>query len=225
MVFRSVSSRFPVLRTALVSAIALSVVAQGVFAPADAMVRMTKEGIYQSLRYGMQNSGLGLYNLLGPNWIEGADGALLNIYTPFMLLASKASRGGFPNDPTADDLKAAKRRYARTIRNFNSIQDKQLVKFSVSMYGDTPNFAYKSIAHIEGIGRGKRFDIQPEKSIRQKYAKEVPGAEYKPYEAINAYYFKFEQLDNMDDFKLIIENVDNPKAAPIMFRIMGGKIL
>lgn len=61
---------------------------------AQALIKMDAEGINLALKYGMQNSGMGLYSILGGNWIEGPGGALLNIYTPFMMLATEAARGG-----------------------------------------------------------------------------------------------------------------------------------
>ncbi len=205
--------------------------------PGYALIKMDREGIALALKYGMQNSGLGLYNLLGPNWIEGAEGALLNIYTPFMMLASKSARGGYPTSPAAEDIKSARKRYHRVIRTIRDIRNPVLVKFSVSMYGDSPDFAYRRVAYIEGIGRGKRFKLKPAKSIRQRTAMEIPGTDIKPYEAINAYYFDFKTLQNMDEFKLIIEdprriktkNIDeNGKAqketSRLTFNVLKNKI-
>ncbi len=193
---------------------------------AHALIKMDREGINLALKYGMQNSGLGLYTLLGPNWIEGAEGTLLNIYTPFMMLASKSARGGYPTNPSNADVKSARKRYHRVIRTIRSPRDPLLVKFSVSMYGESSNFAYRSIAYIEGIGRGKRFKLKPTRSIRQKIATEVPGTDFKPYEAINSYYFDFNTLQNMDEFKLIVEDPrkDQREKSRLTFNVRKDRI-
>lgn len=195
-----------------------------VYPPASALIRMDAEGINLALKYGMQNSGLGLFSLLGPNWIEGPEGSLLNIYTPFMMLATKAARGGYPTDPTDQDIKDARKRYYKTLRTIRSPREPLVVKFSVSLYGETPGFANALDARVQGIGRGKSFNIRPYRTLKQKKALEVPDMDYKPYEAMNAYYFEFSQLENMDEFSLILTNPRQPEQAPIVFRVKRDKI-
>jgi hypothetical protein len=195
--------------------------------PAHALIKMDSEGINLALKYGMQNSGLGLYALLGPNWVEGSGGALLNIYSPFMMLASKAARGGYPVNPSKDDIKNARKRYHKVIRGFTDVRVPPTVKFSVSLLGSRPDFAKYYDATIEGVGRGKHFKLRPTRSARQSIAQEVPNANAKPFEAINAYYFNFDDVANMDEFSLILnfrQEAGNPAAEPIVFRIRKDRI-
>jgi hypothetical protein len=193
----------------------------GSITPGFSLIRIDKESIDLALRYGMTNQGLGLRNLLGENWIEGSDGVLLNIYTPFMMLASKAYHGNFPEEPSDADVKKARNRYARLISTLSDPHYKNQVKFSVSLYGDTPEFAGEYRARIEGFGRGRNFAIKPDRELRQKVATQDPEAKVKPYEAINAYYFDFNNIVNLEDYQFIIESPGNP---PITFRIRNDRI-
>lgn len=191
---------------------------------AHALIRMDAGGINLALKYGMQNSGMGLYTILGGNWIEGPNGALLNIYTPFMMLATEAARGGYPTNPSQEDLKNAKKRYHRVIREFNHVRNPAMVKFAISIYGDSPDFARFLNARLEGVGRGRNFNLRPERAIQQQQAREVPNAIDHPYEAINSYYFKFDDLDNMDEFRLIIEDQRQNGDQPLIFRVRKDNI-
>ncbi len=175
--------------------------------PASAMVKMDAAGINQSIRYGIRQSHLGLYNLLGPNWIESSDGTLLNIYTPFMLLASRVARGGYEDpEPSEQALKKIRKRYGKTLRLFNDPRYPAQVKFAVSMYGGSDSFTRNLNARIEGFGRGKKFLLKPVKNTRQKFAAPVEGGitEDTTFEGINAYYFDYKKLLNLDEYKLII---------------------
>jgi hypothetical protein len=188
--------------------------------PAPAMIKMTTDrAIDGALIYGMQNQKMGLSNLLGPNWIEGENGALLNIYSPFMVLADKASRGGFPRSPSKGDISKARTKYGKYVHFYKDTHNRLEVKFAVSFYGKGPDFAKGYTAKIVGFGRGKDFEIKPNKQILDQIADPIDGG--KSYEAINAYYFRFDDLENLQEFRLILES---PTADPLTFRINNERL-
>lgn len=99
-----------------------------------------------------------------------------------------------------------------------------MVKFAISIYGDTPDFAQHLTARLEGVGRGRHFNLRPERTIQQRQARDVPNAKDRPYEAINAYYFKFDDLYNMDEFRLIIKDQRENGSEPVVFRARKDNI-
>jgi len=215
----------------------LLVVGSGVqpaLSPTWALVDTDAAGVNQAIRYGISQGKLGLFSLLGPNWIEGPDGSLLNIYTPFMMIASRVARGGYDNnDPSENLLKQIKKRYTKTIRMYQDPRHPAQVKFSVSVYGDSPYFARALNARIEGYGSGKKFLLVPTSSTRQKFAQPIDEAsdavktsdtqEAVMYDAINSYYFDFKRLQYLDDYQLIIS--DNNKVTKVVFPIKNARIL
>jgi hypothetical protein len=190
--------------------------------PALALVKMEPKSIEAALVYGMRNQKLGLAGILGPNWIEGENGALLNIYSPFMNIATKASKANFSSNPARSDLDKAKKRFAREVAYYSDAKNRLEVKFAVSMYGDSPGFAKTYLAKIVGFGRGKEFEIKPVKLKLDDIADSVPGGVAgASYEAVNGYYFNFSDLENLDEFTLLLES---PTAPPIQFRMRNAKI-
>jgi hypothetical protein len=187
-------------------------------APAHAITPLSHSTINQAVEYGLENQDLGLSSFLGSNWREGNDGALLNIYTPFMEIARHASHKKFPNRPTEDDVAAARKTLTEDIFY---IWTHPTVKMMVSMYGTTPNFGKEYFAVIEGVGKGRSFTIYPSTSIPQYLATKEKNVTYKPFNAINAYHFKYEDLAPLDEFtlKLYGKNVE-----PITFKMMSKDI-
>lgn len=190
--------------------------------PALALVRMDTKTIDSALVYGMQSQRLGLADLLGPNWIEGENGTLLNVYSPFMMLASKASKAGFSASPTKSDLQKARKRFGREVAFYSDTKNRVQVKFSVSFYGDNPDFARGYSATITGFGRGRDFEIKPAKQILDQKADPVSGGQSgAAYEAINSYYFNFSDLENLQEFKLSLQS---PVGAPVEFRMKNERL-
>lgn len=189
--------------------------------PVEALVRLDKESIDLALKYGMQNQGMGYNTLLGPNWIEGSDGALLNIYTPFMLIAAQSYGGGFSRNPSKEDIAEGRKRYARLITRLKDPKNIQTIKFSVALFGDSPTFSAAYTARIEGFGRGRNFVLKPTKVIVPPEGVLDPGARLHPYESINAYYFKYADVALLDDYRLIL---DAPGAEPVVFAIKNDRI-
>jgi hypothetical protein len=190
--------------------------------PAFALTKMDAHTIDAALVYGMQNQKLGLSDLLGPNWIEGENGALLNVYSPFMMLATKAAKAGLPKNPSKSDLEKARKRFGREVAFYGDPKNKVQVKFALSFYGDRPEFAQSYRAKIVGFGRGKEFELRPAKQILDQKADPVEGGQSgSAYEAINAYYFNLADLENLQEFKLVIES---PSGQPLEFRLNNERL-
>ena len=172
---------------------------------ADALVRIDTQSIDLALKYGIERQGTGYANFLGSNWLEAEDGTLLNIYTPFMLIASKGFKSGMPQEPSSEDLKKLHKRYYSFIHQFTDPRNPINIKFAVSLFGETEDFATQYQGWIEGFGRGKSFLLKPSKQLLQAKAALNNNASVKPYEAVNAYYFRFDEVENLQDytFKLL----------------------
>jgi hypothetical protein len=190
--------------------------------PAMALVKMDAQAADAALVYGMKNQKLGMSYLLGDNWIEGENGALLNVYSPFMMLATKAAKAGFSNNPTKSELLKARKRFGREVAFYSDIKNRQQVKFSVSFYGDRPSFAKDYSAKITGFGRGKEFEITPVRAKLDEIADPVTGGQSgAAYEAVNGYYFNFTDLENLDEFTLVLTS---PSGPPLQFRMKNAKL-
>lgn len=189
---------------------------------AFALMKMDSHAVDAALVYGMQNQKMGLADLLGPNWIEGENGALLNVYSPFMMLATKAARAGLSKNPSKSDLEKARNRFGREVAFYSDTKNKVQVKFAVSFYGDRPEFAQGYKAKIVGFGRGKEFELKPAKQILDQKADPVQGGQSgAAYEAINSYYFNFSDLENLQEFKLVVEG---PSGPPLEFRMNNERL-
>lgn len=181
----------------------------------------SQESINRAILYGLKNQDYGLYTLLGPNWIEGPDGALLNIYSPFMLLASQITHENMAYNTSKEHLKEARERLGRILRYMTDPHEPQEVKFSVSFFGNRPEFADQTKARIVGFGRGREVSLEPSRKILDEVADPVPGEEGL-YSAINAWYFKFEDLESLNQYRLILTRPDGSELA---FDINNERIL
>jgi hypothetical protein len=180
------------------------------------------QSVNAALVYGMKGSRLNLSVLLGDNWIEGENGALLNVYSPFMMLATKAARAGLSTKPAKSDLDEARKRFGRDVAYYSDTKNRFQVKFLVSFYGKTPDFAKTYSAHIVGSGRGKEFNLKPVKQRLDQIADAMNnGLSAGGYEAINAYYFNFSDLQEMEEFKL---QLDSPSGPPLEFRMKSARL-
>jgi hypothetical protein len=191
--------------------------------PALAWVKVEPpQSVNAALVYGMKSSRLNLAVMLGDNWIEGENGSLLNVYSPFMMLSTKAAKAGFPVKPAKSDLEAARKRFARDVMYYSDTKNRFLVKFAVSFYGNSPDFAKTYSARIVGFGRGKDFNLKPEKQILDQLADAINGGQSGGnYEAINSYYFLFSELQELDEFKLQLES---PNGPPLEFRMKSERL-
>ncbi|MEB3288200.1 MAG: hypothetical protein VKJ04_11950 [Vampirovibrionales bacterium] len=180
---------------------------------AAALVKvMDAESVNMAIKYGIKKQDAGFAAILGPNWIEGENGTLLNVYTPFMMIATQASKKGVETISDSD-VKAVKKRMARMLSRIQDPRTPQEVKFSVAMYGDRPNFGKDYTATIEGEGRGKSVRLTPIRALPDAIANTNPDETV--YEAINTYYFKFSDLENLDNFTLILKSPQDEKTFTV----------
>jgi len=190
--------------------------------PALALAKMDTHTINSALVYGMKNQRAGLSDLLGPNWIEGSNGSLLNVYSPFMMLATKAAKAGLSRKPSKSDLEKARKRFGKDVAFYSDTKNRIQVKFAVSFYGDSPTFAKNYSARIVGFGRGREFDLKPAKQNLDLQADPVSGGQSgASYEAINAYYFNFADLVDLQEFKLVLES---PNGPPLEFSMKNDRL-
>jgi len=202
------------------SALALAVAA--LTSPAGALTKMTPETIDEAFKYGLEHKGMGYVHLLGPNWIEGPAGALLNVYTPFMMIASKTYKSEFKANPSKETMVAIRKKFGREVAYYRDTRNRPLVKFAVSMTGDSPDFATHYTARIEGFGRGKVFSLKPKKDVRDKIADPVNVGGKTLYEAVNGYYFPLNEIEHLDEYKLILTS---PSAETLVFNIRNSRLL
>ncbi len=204
------------------TAVVVALLLAGSLIPVQALVKMDAQAVDAALVYGMKNQKLGLSALLGTNWIEGENGALLNVYSPFMMLATKAAKAGFSSNPTKSDLMKARKRFGKEVAFYSDTKNRLQVKFAVSFYGNSPGFAKTYNAKIVGFGRGKSFDIKPAKTNLDEVADPVTGGvSGAAYEAVNGYYFNFADLENLDEFTFLLES---PSGPPLQFRLKNARL-
>lgn len=181
--------------------------------PVQAIAKLRDaEAVNVAIKYGIQNKDGGIASVLGPNWIEGEDGSLLNIYTPFMLIATMASKKGVEGT-SKKEVDGVRKRLARVLGQLMDQRTPQQVKFSVAMYGDQPDFGTRYKAVIEGEGRGKTVRLNPVRAIPDKIANQNEDGNL--FEAINAYYFNYNDLENLETFRLILKSPDGEKIFAV----------
>jgi hypothetical protein len=173
---------------------------------ASALVPMdTPETVNHAIRYGMACHRKGLHKLLGPNWKETATGTLLNVYTPYMVLAAKAAKLNpiKGDDPTR--LKEAKAKLQRELVYLKDPNNVHQVKFAVSMLGTSPTFAQNWEATLEGLGNGRSYALKPKKQLRPlKASKSRTG---RVYEAVFAYYYNVSDVQKLEgDYTLVLRS-------------------
>ncbi len=210
------------LAALLVSTLALATPAANALVPVDA------KGINQAVRYGMERGHYGLSELLGPNWMERADGTLLNIYTPFMMIAANVAKGGHPANPTPKEIKKAHKMHSRVIRSMTNIRYQSEAKFVLSLYGDSNKFQRTIAAKIEGIGHGKTFTLKPSKRIIGRFAQPIDGDKKTAtqWEGVNAYYFPMKTLLHLDEYDITFyDYAEDSTMEPISFHINNNRIL
>ncbi len=186
--------------------------------PAFSIVKLSNQTINDAVQYGMTNRSEDLQSFLDGNWIDGPDGALLNIYTPYIEIARSAAHHKSLGRPTPENIDKM-RGYIDD--DIDYIWHHPIVKFLVSLYGDDPSFAKQYFAVIEGVGDGRSFKIYPENSIQQYLAHKEADVTIHPYTAINAYHFNFDDIAPLDEFVL---KLYGKGVQPVEFRIYNTNI-
>lgn len=188
--------------------------------PSFALIKLTDQTILDAIRYGLKNQDMGLSFFLGPNWREGKDGFLLNIYTPYIEIARSAvTHKAGPVDPTDVELNKARK---TIVEDASYIYTHPTVKFLCSMYGQDAAFAKGYYADIEGVGRGRKIHLLPTKSIRQGIAKKDDGATFQRFSAINTYHFKYDDIAPLDE---IIFRLYGKGKPSVVFKIKTKSLL
>jgi hypothetical protein len=184
----------------------------------NAIVALTDRNIDAAVKYGLENRDQTLSSFLGGNWIEGPEGTLLNIYTPYIQLAKFATyRTGY-NKASAEIIAKARKKMGGDI---SYTWSHPTVKFMVSLVGATPEFAKAYYAKIEAVGGGRSTTLYPKHNEQQITADKEQNVTIKPYTAVNAYTFEFDSLYKTDAFKLILygKNVE-----PLEFNVQTKNI-
>lgn len=207
----------PIARLLLVAGLLLAT-------PAQALIRLDYDSEKMAVRYGLENKDYSYSTFLGGNWREGESGSLLNLYTPFMQVASRylhATQSGNPSDEdiqkTIDKQRAA----------LNKIKKENLVKFIVSFYGDAPSFARKYDGFIDVTNAEGRViqRIFPNQSVRQYYGQKEETGAHQPYSAINTYMFQFDDLAKLKRYTFtMVDKTKGSTRPPVRFAIDNEKI-
>ena len=185
--------------------------------PALALEKIgTTESINKAITHAARHREAGLAAVLDTNWQEGENGALLNVYTPFMMVATKAAKLQLPAEPQVEDFQSARKNMGRLISQLQDPKMTQEVKFALSFYGEKPDFASHYRARIQGYGRGAEVNLKPVRQIIDKVADPVPNARDNPYMAINSYYFDFNELAPLEEIQFIVES---PSGESHVFRL------
>ena len=182
----------------------------------EAIVNMAQgENVDLAIRYGVKMQDSGVQALLRGQWREGPDGVLLNVYTPFMVLASKAARSNTPDNPSMAALRKTKKKFQRTITDMRDPHYPPLVKFAVALYGNSLNFGQSVAAEVHAINQNEPRVVKLYKKSRPREATQ-PEPKRNPdlFETVNAYYYKADDLAKFEAFEFIITQ---PNKPPVKF--------
>lgn len=194
---------------------------------ASALINLDDDSVKIAIKYGLDNKYSSAKELLGPNWIEGQEGLLITIFSPFIQLATKAKSQNVPGS-SDEDIVLVKRRLGRQL---NQIKTRQQVRFIVQLVGDSPKFAKEYSAKIEEMrdpdvveeeekNKGKGFwvfkskgakkpkKIAPEQVVQQTTAEMDHYNPMHPYSATNSYNFEFDAVNKFDKFYFILVGPD-----------------
>lgn len=112
---------------------------------ANALINIDDESVKIAIKYGLDNKYSTTKELLGPNWIEGEDGVIITIFSPFIQLATKAKSQNVPGS-SDEDIVLVKRRLGRQL---NEIKTRQEIRVIVQLIGNNADFCKKYEAYIE----------------------------------------------------------------------------
>jgi len=187
----------------------------GFLSPGYAMVPMEMQHVRQAIVYGMEHGGETRHAIMADNWIEGSEGSLLLVYSPFMMIASEVARGNtYDLPPTEKAIKETKAKHWRTIRNFVEGSQPVQVKFTLSCYGTDPAFMKTARAVLTGEGRGQSVVLKPTKTYCQPDGEKLnTGTGQVMYEAMGAFYFPLEKLLALDEMTLTVRFADGRELA------------
>ncbi|MEW5821922.1 MAG: hypothetical protein AB1782_17135 [Cyanobacteriota bacterium] len=195
-----------------------------------ALINLDDESVKISIKYGLDNKYSTTKELMGPNWIEGENGVIITIYSPFIQLASKAKSQNVPGS-SDEDILLVKRRLGRQL---NQIKTRMDIRFIVQLVGDDETFAKEYDARIEEVQdeedtaeeqkKGKGFwifkdkgpkkpkKVSPESIVKQNKAELDNWNPVHPYSATNSYNFDFERVNKFEKFYFILVGPDEKET-------------
>ena len=192
---------------------------------AHALVLMDVVTINHAIKYGAVKQNSGYQGLLGPNWIVGENGTLLNVYTPYMMLAAKAMRLNLPAELTDADLKQARENLGKELRYLRDDKQTKTTKFMLSFLGEGSTFHKGITAKLVGRGRGRNYEVSPSKSLIPNAASPLAAGASRAasHEAIVSFYFKLaDQLKLEGDYQLIVTLPT--QADPMVFTLNNDNL-
>lgn len=215
------------MKNIVITLLSIALVA-GIFcSKANALINLDDESVKIAIKYGLDNKYSSAKEMLGPNWIEGEEGILITVFSPFIQLATKAKSQNVPGS-SDEDIILVKRRLGRQL---NQIKTRQQVRFIVQLVGNSPDFAKDYSAKVEEMrdpdvvekeesNKGKGFwvfkskgakkpkKIAPDQIVQQQSAEMDNYNPVHPYSATNSYNFDFEQVNKYDKFYFILIGPD-----------------
>ena len=187
-----------------------------------ALIKIDDESIDIAITYGLKSKGMSTRDLLNSNWINDGTGQILNIYSPFIQIATKTTDQN-STGKVEEDLKAIKKRLSTKI---DRIVDKNEVRFLVALYGNTEDFAQNYKAHIIDVNEyngpnQKKNIIKPRKADIQKIAEKDNFAPLHPFSSVNCYVFKFNDLFELKEYYFVLTN---EKGEEVKYKINNEEI-
>jgi len=205
------------------------------FNTAHALIKLDPDSIKIAIKYGLDNKYSTSKSILGPNWMEGDDGVIINIFSPFIQLATKAKSQNVPG-ASEEDIILVKKRLGKQL---NEIQTRQEIRIIVQLVGDKEDFGKNYEAYIEEFIEKNENDakdgdkevgfwlfkfkkhksaakITPNKEIRQDKAELDSYNPYHPYSCTNSYNFSFDKVNKLEKFNVVLKG---PKDKQIKFLV------
>ena len=202
---------------------------------ANALIKLDPDSIKISIKYGLDNKYSTSKSLLGPNWMEGDDGIIINIFSPFIQLATKAKSQNVPG-ASEEDIMLVKKRLGRQLKEIETRND---IRIIVQLVGDKEDCCKNYEAYIEEVieedenpdkekKKTKGFwifkfnkdrkptKITPDREVRQDKAEMDRYNPYHPYYGTNSYNFNFNRVNKLDKFVFILKG---PKDKKVIFPI------
>lgn len=157
----------------------------------------------QAVAYGKSQVGFGYSALFGKNWQEGPMGILVTLYTPYMMLASRAAK----IERTEDDAKkAALRKSLKKEISFYRYNPQDItVKILVSLYGDSETFLNTVKVTMKGFGQGRYTELKPTRRVvdpKARYLETRHGA--KIYTGDIALYIPWADFKKLETFAVTL---------------------
>jgi hypothetical protein len=174
-----------------------------------ALVPADPQNFTHAVKYGLSYSGGKIRKVLGTNWVEGAGGALLNVYSPYMVVAVKAFKlKGIGYPPSEKELKEAKAKCGREISYFQDPNNVLEIKMAVFLQGETATWPKGLMFRLKGDGNGRSYELKPRRTAVPKAATES-AIRKGIYEAIVSGYFRYSDVEKLEgDYRLVIERAD-----------------